>query len=143
MRKNGKLILLIALSALAVIFLIYGIVTPPPSRRGVSTPAPEAAAGNSGPFKDLVPLERTAKRSEVVVSSRNPFTMEAVAFQRLGPMTLNGIVWDEKNPKAVINDRIVGVGEVIGGRKVVKIEQTRVVLNDGANQMELRLGQKK
>ena len=141
--RNGKLILLIALSALAVIFLIYGIVTPSGARKGLSAQAPGASAGGSQSPKDLVPIERSAKRSEVVASSRNPFTVEPITLQRLSPMTLSGIVWDGKNPKAVINDRIVGVGEVIGGRKVMKIEETRVILNDGTNPLELRLGQKK
>ena len=140
--RNSKVVLLIGLSVLAVLSLLYGILAPSPSRRGASS-APSASEPLPPSSEDFMFLERSARRSTMVGSSRNPFLAERVAIEKAGGLTLRGIVWDEQNPKAVINDRIVGSGETVAGRKVVKIEQTRVILNDGTNEVELKLGQQK
>jgi hypothetical protein len=58
-------------------------------------------------------------------------------------LNLNGIAWDELSPRAVINNVIVGVGDKVGGYQVVQIEPNRVILNDGVNDFELRVGRKK
>jgi hypothetical protein len=46
---------------------------------------------------------------------------------------LGGIAWSEEEPRALLNDRIVGVGGYVSGYSVSKIEPDRVVLEkDGA-----------
>ena len=60
---------------------------------------------------------------------------------RLGALTINGILWDKKNPLAIINEEIVKVGDKIDSNTVVGIEQDRVILNDGSKDIELLLGQ--
>ena len=45
-------------------------------------------------------------------------------------LTLGGIVWDAKNPLAVINDVMVTVGTTISGKKVTKIFRNKIVLED-------------
>ena len=46
---------------------------------------------------------------------------------------LGGIAWSEEEPRALLNDRIVGVGGYVDGYSVSKIETDRVVLEkDGA-----------
>ncbi|HEY1435031.1 MAG TPA: hypothetical protein VGG65_06625, partial [Thermoanaerobaculia bacterium] len=50
-----------------------------------------------------------------------------------GRLELGGIVWSETEPRALLNDRIVGTGAYVEGYTVVKIEEDRVVLEkDGA-----------
>ena len=51
-----------------------------------------------------------------------------------------GIVWDEKTPKCVINNRIVGVGDEVAGKKVKEVRQDRVILSDGFGETELHVG---
>jgi hypothetical protein len=58
-------------------------------------------------------------------------------------LALSGISWDAKLPRAVINDRIMRVGDQVAGNEIVKIERNRVVLSDGAAEFELKLGRKK
>ena len=41
---------------------------------------------------------------------------------------LGGIVWSEAEPRALLNDRIAGVGAWVEGFTVAKIEPERVVL---------------
>ena len=72
---------------------------------------------------------------------RDPFTSILItpvedSFFRL---YLTGIFWDEKNPTAIINDKIVGIGDRFGVNSVVDIKQDRVILNDGFSDFELRL----
>lgn len=143
---DKKLMLLIVLSVLAVVSLIYGIATPSKYRRGGNPSQAEVSPQETTTvsLKNLYFGERQRKRSDYVVWSRNPFFPKASSSQTVASsLVLNGIAWDEKFPQAVINNRIVRAGEQIGGNKVVKIERSFVVLNDGVNQFELRLGRKK
>ena len=49
-------------------------------------------------------------------------------------LNLTGIIWDQRKPLAVINGKMVGVGEWIKGAEVKKIHKESVVLRkDGAN----------
>ena len=41
---------------------------------------------------------------------------------------LKGIVWSATEPLALINDQTLGVGEAVGGWKVLRIEREKVVL---------------
>ncbi len=136
--QDKKLILLVALTVLAVGSFIYGIVTPSKYKRttaSVQTVSPE----NSVSLKNLYFGEREKKRSEYVVWSRNPFSIKASPTSTVvSSLILNGISWEEKSPRAVINNRILRVGDQVNGNKVVKIERNFVVLNDGINQFELR-----
>jgi hypothetical protein len=46
---------------------------------------------------------------------------------------LGGIVWSETEPRALVNDRIVGVGAYVEGYTLAKIEEDRITLEkDGA-----------
>ena len=52
---------------------------------------------------------------------------------------LEGIIWDAKRPMAVINGLILIPGDEINANTIVTIEKDRVILNDGTQDMELRL----
>ncbi|MFA5090843.1 MAG: hypothetical protein WC510_07485 [Candidatus Omnitrophota bacterium] len=54
-------------------------------------------------------------------------------------LALTGIIWDEENPLAIINDRIVKTGDKVSLNNVVAIKQESVVLNDGTKDFELKL----
>ncbi len=45
-----------------------------------------------------------------------------------GRIELGGIVWSEEEPRALLNDRIVGTDAYVEGYTVTKIEENRVVL---------------
>lgn len=45
-----------------------------------------------------------------------------------GRIELGGIVWSEDAPRALLNDRIVGVDAYVEGFTVSKIEESRVAL---------------
>lgn len=46
--------------------------------------------------------------------------------------SVNGILWDAQAPSAILNGRLVGLGdELSGGWKVIEIQKDKVVLSDG------------
>ena len=53
-------------------------------------------------------------------------------------ISLQGVLWDPKAPTAIINNRVVGVGDPVGSWRVVEIQKGEVVLSDGINSRVLR-----
>jgi len=45
---------------------------------------------------------------------------------------LNGILWDAQAPSAVVNGRLVTVGDVLDGWEVTEIRKDRVILSNGS-----------
>lgn len=143
--KDRKLILLVALGVLAVISLIYGIVAPSRPRKGEGASAGRST-GVLGSPKEFIPGPRKAPKGSHALWGRNPFLPKETSLEEGSlslQLVLTGIAWDPKKPRAVINDRIVGIGSVVEGNKVVVIEKNRVVLNDGVSDFELRIGRKR
>ena len=89
---------------------------------------------------DLAALSRAGIRQKTRSSyadwGRNPFA------RTQGPraLILEGIVWDEKSPKAIINGNIIGIGDNIDSNVVVDIKQDSVMIKGEAGEIELRLG---
>ena len=140
--QDKQLIALIILGVMAAGSLIYGIVTPSKAKRGASSnsAAVDSSGANAGGTITL-PKERNAPRTSYESGRRNPFTLQEGVSDR--QLTLNGIAWDEEAPQAIINDRILNVGDRIRGCEVVAIQQRSVTLNEGSQNFELRLGRKK
>lgn len=139
--QNKKLLLLIVLSIASVFSLFYGIFTPSRTKRNILTK-------NSGiqkvktimTEKGIISLTRRAKRSNYSSWGRNPFAISGTPIRRFEGLILNGILWDNKSPMAIVNEKIVKIGDKIDGNVVVDIEQDRVILNDGSKNIELLLG---
>lgn len=54
-------------------------------------------------------------------------------------LKLNGILWDEKAPSAVVNGEIVHVGQRVGSYMVIQIRPQVVILKAGSRKVALRL----
>lgn len=52
---------------------------------------------------------------------------------------ISGIIWDEENPKTIINGEILNEGETIGGFVIEKIEKQKVILSNGTKTVELHI----
>jgi hypothetical protein len=81
--------------------------------------------------------EESKKRFNLLINKldqRNPFSKEHEGIYRLkaviGNLELGGIFYDGKKPMAIINDQIVGVGDIIEEKQILKITQREVILND-------------
>jgi hypothetical protein len=137
--QNKKLIALIILSILAVFSLIYGLTSPPRTRRR-TFPSVSGIKKDTSVEKVRVVAtsERHAKRSSYITWGRSPFAPREIRIKKITTLTLNGIMWDNINPKAIINNNIVGIGDRIGKGRVVEINRDNVILNDGTRNFELR-----
>ena len=140
--QNKKVVLLIVLGAAAVLSLIYGIVTPSKFRQDFSPPpSPNLPKASEPPVKNVSLSERPFPQSRFAAWGRNPFQLGSTGDSASSKLSLIGIAWDEKSPKAVINDQIVGEGDEIGGARVLKIETNRIILSRGTEEIELKLSQ--
>jgi hypothetical protein len=53
------------------------------------------------------------------------------------PIVVNGIIWTEHLPVAIINNEIIQEGEVWRDFKVEKIEKDKIILSRGKSQFEI------
>ena len=124
------ILLLLAIAFLTVtnIFLV-----PPP---GIKETMP---AETSGDFIET-PVEAeayTEVRSEIALIEEKvglmgkmakAFKIESTQEEFLSNFTLNGIVYDMEDPWAIINNKVVKVGETLDGAAVISIAPQKVVL---------------
>lgn len=140
--RNKKVIILIILGVAAVFSLIYGIFTPAISRRAVPvSPRPEVARQSAGMQATgrTSGIKRRAKRTKFTSWSRSPFIPKEIPGTPSSGLNLKGIMWNEKNPKAMIGDAILGKGDKIGDNTVVEVKKDRIILNDGVQNFEIKL----
>ena len=108
----------------------------PAAGRNVSAPE-----GIQKGFSERNPDLKTA---QAPVSSRypdwggNPFLVDHSISSESGSgapagYAVSGILWDPQVPSAVVNGRIVVVGDTLDQWKVVGIQRDRVILSDGAD----------
>lgn len=125
-----------------------GVTSSPPSQE-VAPPATEIG----GSIKEAAPQkidiiqdkekEEAQRKRMALPWSRDPFMAQGKLAKK-GPsrpeaLALSGIIWDEKKPAAIINDNIVSVGDEIQGKKVIKIEKNKVILQEDGEEYILRL----
>lgn len=138
--QNKKQIILIILSIGAVISLYYGITAPPKSKYSTGRSArPVTQVARVEVAKRAIQAKRLGKKTTFVSWGRSPFVPKTAVEKGVTSFTLNGILWDETYPTAIINNDIVAVGDNIGKNTVVRIDANQVVLNDGIKDFTLRL----
>lgn len=140
MTQNKKIIILILLVILAAVSLIYGITTPPKGRDKKSATDFTSVIEEQEVLtvdKNGVASKRQARKTDYLSWDRNPFSLKEIC----GGLVLNGILWDEEKPVAVINNFELSVGDKIEGNVVVEIKPQAVILNNGIENFELRLWQ--
>ena len=74
-----------------------------------------------------------------VLEIRNPFSPTATGAGATQAISLSGIIWDEENPAAMIGDRIVKEGDMVGKKKVKKIQEDKVILIEAGKEHILEL----
>ena len=79
-------------------------------------------------------IARTAQRTKRPDFGwgRDPFVLPAIN-------QLEGIIWDETSPQALINTMILGVGDRFANYTVIEIRRKEVILNDGIQDVILRM----
>ncbi|MEI8350174.1 MAG: hypothetical protein WCI77_08480 [Candidatus Omnitrophota bacterium] len=98
----------------------------------------DSAGGGMGGGSLYHRLENESDRLKL---GRDPFTRSQIAntAKEDSSINLSGIIWDTKNPKAVINGEILSVGEKVKGNLIVEIRPDKVILSDGERQFEVSM----
>ena len=136
--ENKKLITLIIVGVAALFSLVYGITSSPRGKARVSSKPKTVKIAAARARKGT---KRRAKRTEYTSWGRNPFTLTDTSVRMATRLILNGIMWEEDSPLAVINDNVMGIGSRISGNTIVEIKEDKVILNDCDSNFELRLPQ--
>ena len=82
---------------------------------------------------DLIPAKEVLPFSQLPTNKPSPKTTPPRAF------VLSGIVYEDKEPMAVINDSIYTVGEYVSGAKITEITRQRVLLEKAGEEIELKV----
>ncbi|MBU9889164.1 MAG: hypothetical protein KTQ49_04790 [Candidatus Omnitrophica bacterium] len=152
MIELGITVMLGVVLLMASVPLIQRARTPPGSQRGsVPKNVPEGITARQTPRHSLqrkpVDGEKFINRFRMVTEAlpleRDPFALGGQESRDIRTvLPLNGILWDEASPMAVVGPDLLKEGDVTGRFKVVKIHPTKVVFQDGSSQFEVLWDQK-
>ncbi len=126
------------LGAVILIFVVMVLVAIfKPHRKKAPAPAKAAAQAEA--------VQRVEEVKERKVSSfkdwgRDPFTVGTNAVELSGDLVLSGIIWDDKKPYCIINEKVVKAGDEISGYKVVEIKKESVSVRAGDQTRILKVG---
>ena len=102
----------------------------------------KTAAENNNTAGLFAKLQEETKTLEM---KRDPFFKQMIdpanKSSVSSDLSLSGIVWDQDNATAIINNTIVKIGSEIAGNTVINIKEDRVILNDGVRNFELKIDQ--
>jgi len=101
--------------------------------------AAEAVAQAVTPDKPRAEWDVTAMR-EPEVWGADPFVRDWMLVNELAELSLRAITLGGERAYALINDQILEEGDLISGKKIIKIEADRVVLEQGSRTFNLLLG---
>lgn len=125
-----------ALVALGVIVWIWGLTARP-----ARAPKPSASSLALAPIQSSPPQAppSATRQSRYSDWGDNPFVVDRRKATASTPapagskgLILNGILWDPKVPSAIVNSRLVTVGDHLDHWQVIEIQKDRVILSDGA-----------
>jgi hypothetical protein len=99
-----------------------------------SGPPRTTGIGRADPF---APLERKAAVKPPPEEAGDDAGDVTEPLPKPGLVHLEGIIWSPRQPHAVINETLVGVGETVAGWKVASIGREEVVLLCGGLRISL------
>jgi len=118
----------------------------------------EFDAGAEAPVASEIPQPKGAVKPaaapidiakyDVLEWGRDPFRKEFSAPAEASNPTppgwiLNGILYDENEPSAIIDGRVVRTGSDIRGARVIRIDKNKVTLDIKGSRLELTLSKEK
>ncbi len=147
---DRKKIALILIIVLAIVFLVFLMSTlKKVSKKPKAVPVVErkiALTKHREPTTKGSPAKSRAERAETeeeiasLVWGRDPFVLvETGAVETGAPISLGGIIWDKKRPKAMINNEIYKVGDKIGNIEIVDIKRNSVLIKVDGKIREISL----
>lgn len=147
--KKDKIQLIITVFSI-IIFIVLTVLFP--KRKALR---PVAARASQGIFSATPRFKHDPRRNKGIAFlwekgvgdkevKRNPFSYGSPGNSQavsLSNLSLKGILWNPDKPSAVINEHVLGIGDMIGNFKVTQITQDRVILENEGSKLELKLNQ--
>lgn len=119
MEKQKLEIIIISLSVVVFLVFLSSTITRKTRKAPKETPITETIPSKT--YKPVTPEE--------LQWGRDPFILYQYKSARTEEgLLLTAVIWDEEKPLAVINDEVVGIGQEIGGYRVIKINKNSAVL---------------
>lgn len=131
LKFDKKKVILAGLAVISV-FIWYSSLKPFFRKKSGILPAPPLSGS-------LEQIRARKKRSNYRNWGRNPFMITKTPVSDSSRLSIGGIVYDEKDICALINDQVVHIGDEVNANRVVDIKRDRVILNDGKKDFELKL----
>ena len=132
----------LALFAVIISVLLFELIITPHGRKISDVkshpPSSEDLAKSTGSPRSLS-YAQLKKEAEAYKLVRDPFNLRNVVVPE--ELRFSGIVRQEGQILAVINDQIVKPGGKVEGSTVISVGADKVILDDGARRWELLLGQ--
>ena len=158
LKKDQQIKLIGLLIALGILgFILAGSLkkgqpqkAPPASTAAAAAPREAQLPASIVPANDkakpkLKVMPEQVKALLNTVGRGDPFTPESRSAAATGAadaaLILLGVIWDEHGPGAIFGDTIVACGDVIAGRKVLRIEKGAVVLQDANKELRVNIGE--
>lgn len=140
-----ELAVTVLLAAVLVVVVARNITT-----SNVRNRERRSGASVSRPVSAKVEVKSEVVRTETIKAlgegmatvpwGRDPFMQAGrPEGETVSEFKLAGILYEQDNPQAIINDEIVGVDGIVGGWKVVSIKPDVVFLRKGDRSKELHL----
>jgi thioredoxin-related protein len=89
--------------------------------------------------RGYVPPSRFLPKMKAIATRYKPTSKAKKGKASPSGFNLSGILFSEENPKAIVNNNIVGIGDTVGGAKVVSISQYGVTLSGKDGEIVLKL----
>jgi hypothetical protein len=117
--------------------IIESLIPPPTAATNV---APVLRAG----VEQLEPLSGQKEYFTIrdpFLASKNPEKQQPAGAQQKSTIDLkvSGILWDEKVPTAIINSKVLKIGDSIYGKTIVDMERDKVILMEEGELFVLKL----
>ena len=147
-KKKRDLIIAVVLVVFFMLSFVKNIIKPGSRARGASAVAEQAlppvdAQAAASSLERVRQNEKNLSAQEAFWEKdwgRDPFFVSgSEALSGVG-LILSGIVWDEKMPVAMINEKVLKIGDVIEGYRLVMISPSSVtIISSSGKESEVRL----
>ncbi|MEE8359343.1 MAG: hypothetical protein V3S04_00285 [Candidatus Omnitrophota bacterium] len=136
-KKRGELIMV---AVLVFILLALSINAYSKYMKRASKAAPVLQGLIADETMPVVVKTSKAQAVKKLTWGRDPFRLlKTKAKANTRDLILNGVIWDQDNPYAIINGEVVVSGDYIESNLVVYIGKRGVILDSGSEQFELKV----
>ncbi|MCG2712720.1 MAG: hypothetical protein L6416_10435 [Candidatus Omnitrophica bacterium] len=110
----------------------------------ITDPSPEASEQIKQTIKETASMHKKSDIRDPFLASKDSTILKTPSEnnEQVIDLNLKGILWDKLVPSAIINSKVVKIGDMIFGKTVVDIEPDKVILMENGEIHILKLKKK-